>query len=120
MTQAKDLVGLPPLTQNQLGLQQANIIAAGTTSADATVCGNQATAFVLTATGSDGIRMNAATPLLTPIWVFNTSGSNGKVYPQTGGNVNGGSTDAGETIGTTTVQIWVRLSNLAWAAVLGA
>jgi hypothetical protein len=64
--------------------------------------------------------MNAATPLLTPIYVCNTSGSNGKVYPTVGGAVNGGSTDAGETIGTTTVQIWIRISTNVWAASLGA
>lgn len=119
MTDATELK-FDPLTRQQLGKTQTAITAAGTTSADATVCGAQANVFIVTATGADGIRMNAATPLLTPIIVINPSGSNGKVYPQTGGAVNGGSTDAGETIGTTTVQIWIRYSTTAWGAILGA
>jgi len=120
MTQTSDLIGLPPLTQQQLGWTKASITAAGSTSANATACGAGANFFVMTATGSDGIRMNSAVPLLTEIVVANTSGSNGVVYPPTGGKVNGGSTDAGETIGTTTVQIWWRISNTDWVASLGA
>lgn len=122
MTKAADLMGLGfpwPLAQS-LGDTSKAITAAGTTSADATACDPQSTVFVMTATGSDGIRMNASAPLLTQIMVANTSGSNGKVYPHTGGKVNGGSTDAGETCGTTTVQIWVRLDSTNWCAVLGA
>lgn len=119
MTLKSDLK-FDPLTREQLGLSSIAITAAGSTSADATACGAQSNFFILTATGTDGIRMNSAVPLLTPIYVANPSGSNGKVYPHTGGTVNGGTTDAGETIATTTVQIWIRYSNTAWAAVLGA
>ena len=122
MTIATDLMQLGcswPLAQ-ALGLSSVAITAAGTTSANATACDNQNDFFIMTATGADGIRMNAAVPLLTPIFVSNPSGSNGKVYPHTGGIVNGGSTDAGETIGTTTVQMWIRYSATNWAAILGA
>lgn len=111
---------LAALAAQQLGYSSVAISAAGTTSTDATVCDGQNKVFILTATGSDGIRMNSSVPLLSFVIVANTSGSNGKVYPHTGGTVNGGSTDAGETIGTTTVQIWMRLSATAWCAVLGA
>lgn len=122
MAKTTDLtgVGFSPQQALTIGLSSIAITAAGTTSTDATVCDNQNKFFILTATGADGIRMNSAVPLLTPIVVSNPSGSNGKVYPPTGGTVNGGSTDAGETIGTTTCQIWIRYSATAWAAVLGA
>lgn len=111
---------MPWLQAQQLGFSSKAITAAGTTSADATACDSQNNMFIMTATGSDGIRMSSSAPLLTEIYVANTSGSNGKVYPHTGGTVNGGSTDAGETCGTTTVQIWLRISSTAWVAVLGA
>ena len=102
------------------GLSSTTITAAGTTSADATACDAQNTVFIMTASGSDGIRMSSSAPLLTPIFVGNTAAGNGKVYPHTGGAVNGGSTDAGETCNATTVQIWMRVSSTAWIAVLGA
>lgn len=120
MTQTGELIGLPALTQTQLGWTKASITAAGSTSANATACGAGANFFILTATGSDGVRMNSATPLLTEVIVANTSGSNGVVYPPTGGKVNGGSTDAGETIASTTVQVWYRITTTDWVAVLGA
>lgn len=120
MASVQDLLSaFAPAQSNLIGYTQKAITAAGTTSSDATVCTTDKF-FILTATGADGIRMNASAPLLTPIVVANTSGSNGKVYPTVGGAVNGGSTDAGETVGTTTVQIWFRVSTNVWVAVLGA
>ena len=122
MTKRSDMMGLGfswPQAQ-ALGLANIAITAAGTTSADATACDAQNSVFIMTASGSDGIRMSAAAPLLTPIFVGNTTAGNGKVYPHTGGAVNGGSTDAGETCNATTVQIWIRISSTAWIAVLGA
>jgi hypothetical protein len=103
------------------GLSSVAITAAGTTSADATAANSLANnVFIMTASGSDGIRMSSSTPLLNPVFVCNTAAGNGKVYPHTGGAVNGGSTDAGETCNATTVQIWMRVSSTAWVAVLGA
>lgn len=122
MAKTTDLtgVGFAPAQAQAVGYSSIAITAAGSNSATATVCDNQNSFFILTATGTDGIRMNSAVPLLRPIVIANTSGSNGKVYPPTGGTVNGGSTDAGETITSTTVQIWYRFSSTGWAAVLGA
>lgn len=122
MTKASDFagIGLPPAVAANLGYSNVAITAAGTTSADATACDAQNSVFIMTASGSDGIRMSASTPLLRPIIVGCTAAGNGKVYPHTGGAVNGGSTDAGETCNGTTCQIWMRISSTAWIAVLGA
>ncbi len=123
MTKKTDLLSLgfaPTLAEAQ-GLSNTTITAAGTTSADATAANSVANnVFVMTASGSDGIRMSSSTPLLTPIFVANTAAGNGKVYPHTGGTVNSGSTDAGETCNATTVQMWIRISSTAWIAILGA
>lgn len=122
MTKAADMMGLGfswPQAQN-LGYNNTTITAAGTTSADATACDAQNSVFIMTASGTDGIRMSSSTPLLRQIIVANTAAGNGKVYPHTGGAVNGGSTDAAETCNATTVQIWMRVSSTAWIAVLGA
>jgi hypothetical protein len=122
MTKMQDMMGLGfswPQAQ-ALGDSSVAITAAGSTSANATGCDAQNTIYLMTASGSDGIRMNSAIPLLTPIVVANNAAGNGKVYPHTGGTVNAGSTDAGETCNATTVQIWWRVSSTAWVAVLGA
>jgi hypothetical protein len=122
MSKSADLMGLGfswPQAQAQ-GYSNVAITAAGTTSSDATACDAQNSVFIMTASGSDGIRMSSSAPLLKPIIVGNTAAGNGKVYPHTGGAVNGGSTDAGETCNATTVQIWYRVSSTAWIAVLGA
>lgn len=122
MTKSADMMGLGfswPQAQ-ALGLSSIAITAAGSTSADATACDAQNKVFIMTASGSDGIRMSSSVPLLTPIIVANTAAGNGKVYPHTGGTVNSGSTDAGETCNATTVQIWFRVSSTAWVAVLGS
>jgi len=122
MTKMQDMMGLGFSWPQAIALGDSSvaITAAGTTSANATACDAQNTIFIMTASGSDGIRMNASVPLLTPIVVANTAAGNGKVYPHTGGTVNSGSTDAGETCNATTVQIWYRISSTAWIAVLGA
>jgi hypothetical protein len=122
MAKAADLmgVGFSGAQAQALGFANKAITAAGTTSTDATVCDAQNTVFTMTASGSDGIRMSASAPLLTPIVVANSAAGNGKVYPHTGGTVNSGSTDAGETCNATTVQWWMRVSSTAWIAILGA
>lgn len=122
MAKAADLMGLgfSGAAASAIGFSSKAITAAGSASTDATVCDAQNTVFIMTASGSDGIRMSASAPLLTPIIVGNTAAGNGKIYPHTGGAVNGGSTDAAETCNATTVQIWMRVSSTAWIAVLGA
>lgn len=109
----KDLmgVGIPDSAARRIGLP-VNFAAtgAGTTSADATVLNAQNKVVTLTATGSDGIRFATNMPLMTPHWVFNSSGSTGKVYPPTGGAINGGSTDAGLSLTTLKVAIFLRIS----------
>lgn len=86
------------------------ITAAGTTSADATVLSAQSKLVTMTATGSDGIRFSTNMPLQELHYVYNSSGSTGKVYPPTGGALNGGSTDAGLSLATLKVATFYRVS----------
>lgn len=116
MTSSKDLLALGtpwPLAVAE-GFSNIAITAAGTTSTDATVCDSQNDVFVMTATGSDGIRMNTNWPLLQPVFVVNTSGSTGKVYPHTGGNLNGNTTDAGLSVLTLKAAVVMRVTSTLW------
>ncbi len=122
MTAAKDLMGLGfswPAAIAE-GYSSIAITAAGTTVADATACDAQNSVFIMTATGSDGIRMNTAVPLFKPILVVNTSSSTGKVYAFTGGNFNGGSTDAAISVLTHSAQLIMRISTTLWISILSA
>ncbi len=102
------------------GFSSVAITAAGSTTTDAKVCDAQNTIFIMTATGSDGIRLNTSTPLMQPIYVVNTSGSTGLVYPATGGNFNGGSTDAAISVTTHKAQVIMRISATLFASVFSA
>ncbi len=116
MSKDTDLMqmGLPALLAQNLGYSSIAITAAGTTTTDATACDPQHSVFIMTATGSDGIRMSTSVPLFRPILVVNTSGSTGKVYPFTGGNFNGGSTDAALSVLTLKSCIIMRISATQW------
>ncbi len=104
-------VGLPDSVARRVGLpSNLAVTAAGTTTADATVLSAQNKVVTMTATGSDGIRFSTNMPLNTPHWVFNSSGSTGKVYPPTGGAINGGSTDAGLSVATLKTVVFIRIS----------
>lgn len=93
--------GFPALQARLLGWNPAvAITAAGTTGANATELLGAQDFVLMTATGADGIRMPTTTTirLLWPYWIANVSGSTGLVYPHTGGNFTGGSTDAGISV----------------------
>ena len=122
MSKASDLMSLGfawPLALAE-GYSSIAITAAGTTSTDATACDAQNSIFIMTASGSDGIRMSTSVPIMKPIFVVNTSGSTGKVYPFTGGNFNGGSTDAAISVATLKAMLIMRLTSTLWLSNLSA
>ena len=101
-----------PHTNRQLGITNAAITAAGTTNADATVMSAQVTFYTLTATGSDGIKLASDTPLFTPIYIYNSSGSTGLLYPGTSISLNGGTATTG-TISLVTLKCAIVIRNTA-------
>lgn len=104
-------VGMADSLARRVGLPtQIAITAAGTNAATATVLNAQNKVVNLTASGSDGVRFPDNMPLNAEFWVYNSSGSTGKVYAPTGGNINGGSTDAGFSLTTLKVSVWMRLT----------
>src|SRR5262245_35091642 len=74
------------------------VTAAGSSSANATVLLPAQNLVLMTATGSDGVRMPAGIGLVKAHIVVNVSASAGLVYPPTGYNFAGGSTDAGISV----------------------
>ena len=114
----KDLMGtgFADLQANAVGWNPiAAVTAAGSAATDATVLKKAQNFVNMTATGADGIKLPADAPLNKPYVVFNGSGSTGLVYPNTGGNLNGGTTDAALSMTTHKQAIFIRYSTLGWA-----
>jgi hypothetical protein len=110
-----DLIGagFPALQARMLGWNPAaSVTAAGSTAAGATELAIAQDFVLMTATGADGIRMptTATIRVLWPYVIANTSASTGIVYPHTGGNFTGGSTDAGISVPTRKSIIVMRYS----------
>lgn len=96
------------------------VTAAGTTTTDATVLLKEQRVVLMTATGSDGIRLPATAELMVPYLVVNTSGSTGKVYPPASGTINGGAGDAATSVPTLKSFTAMRYSSTGWLVNLSA
>jgi hypothetical protein len=122
MAYAVDLMGLgiDSRVATLVGFTKAaSVTAAGTTTTDATVNGATADFVVLTGTGADGLRMNANSVQGDEFYITCISGG-AKVYPHTGGTLNGGSTDAAITVGANKSAKLIRYSNTGWWFMLSA
>ena len=118
MPLAKDLtgIGFPAIQSAALGDNPAvAVTAAGSTAAGATLLLLAQNNVLLTATGADGIRLPlTGTPLQRFQIISNVSASTGLVYPPTGSNFTGGSTDAGiSLLSRKSIIVW-RYSALGW------
>lgn len=114
MTSKADLMGLGiagPIADYE-GFQPESVTAAGSSSAaNATVLGPlQNFVNLVTAGGADSIRFNSSWPLGVPVIVANPTATTAQIYPPTGGNWNGGSTDATITLLQNKVRIFIRYS----------
>lgn len=123
MPLSKDLMGVGEAAAlaSILGFNPAvAVTAAGSSSTDATLLLGAQNWALMTATGADGVRMPAGTRQLRAHVVTNVSGSTGLVYPPTGGNFSGGSTDAGISVASRKTIICWRYSATGWAYNLSA
>lgn len=77
--------GMPPSLAGLLGTDPNLLPAAGTTQATAATI--KAHNTEMTATGSDGVILPSGAQIGTLFYVFNSSGSNGKVYVPVGQNL---------------------------------
>lgn len=123
MPLAKDFigVGMPDVFARLEGFNPAAAVtAAGSSTTDATLLLLAQNWVLMTATGADGVRLPAGTSQLRPHIVTNTSASTGLVYPPTGGNFAGGTTDAAISVPTRKTIICWRYNTTGWAYNLSA
>lgn len=115
-------VGMPSEFASREGWPGTSAVsAAGTTATDATALLKAQRFVLLTATGSDGVKLPSDAELMVPYVVYNSSGSTGKVYPPTSGTLNGGTASSG-SLSLTTLKLatfW-RYSSTGWIFTLTA
>jgi hypothetical protein len=119
---AKDMmgVGMPAEFATREGYPASSAVtAAGTTTADATVLLKAQRVVVMTASGSDGIRLPADAELMVPYIVTAKTGA-GKVYPPSGASFNEDTADQSQTVGVNLAAIFYRYGSLNWVSICGA
>lgn len=94
----------------------AAAVAAGSTTTDALVLGISNAVFVVTAAdGAKGVRLTAiATD--AEVKVINNAAAVLKIYPPTGGTINGGSADASISVSANRTALLHQISASAWTA----
>jgi len=102
-------------------LNVGTVAAAGTTLATGTAI-DSSLYYVINVTDADGTKgVTLPVPVSGMDFIlYNNSASNLKVYPHSGGNVNGGSTDAAVTVAS---KVWARftaISGVIWTAMYTA
>lgn len=123
MALAIDLVqtGIPSLPARVIGFNPAvAVVAAGTTTANATVLGSGQNFVTMTATGADGVRFPTGLLAGKEHVVVNTSGSIGKVYPPTGSSFNGLAADTAISVPANKAMVAWRYSSTGWSYNLSA
>ncbi len=119
---AKDMMGLgmPAEISIREGFPGPSAVtAAGTTTTDATVLLKEQRVVVMTASGSDGIRLPATAELMVPYLVTAKTGA-GKVYPPSGAAFNEDTADQSQTVGLNLCAIFWRTGSLTWFSLCGA
>lgn len=123
MSTNQDLMGLgmPAPLARSLSLTPEAVTAAGTAVATATGMHTTASFInVTTASSQDGIKFNNSWALGKPCIIFNPNSTAANVYPPTGANWNGGSTDATITIAQNKCRIFIRYSTTLCVSFLTA
>lgn len=106
--------------KDSLILEAATVAAAGSAQGDATALSGAILYYETAADGTKGVKL--PTPSAGQIvLVYTTVAANGlKVYPASGGAINGGSADAAITMEGKTLAIFIATSATNWAAIFTA
>lgn len=102
--------------EDKLSLEVVSVAATGSDQAGAAAL-TGAPAFNVTAgNGTKGVVLPAAVANGPIIRVYNNSGSNLKVYPASGDDINDGTADAAVTVAANTFAVFESLDTSTWAA----
>lgn len=118
---SQDLVGahMPPLQAALLGLNPVSVTATGTTQGKPVIYGGQY-ARVSTAASTYAVTLDSAMGVGQTCTVHNTSSTTARLFPPTGGNINGGTTNAAVLIPADTAAQVICVSATAFRATFTA
>lgn len=121
MSTIADLMGLgmPGPLASRLGNTPTTIAGVGTSASGAAVIQTGLT-NATTSSGQTAFIFQSTASLGRPFFFFNSTATTALVYPTTGGNFNGGSTDASFSVAQNKMAIFMRLSTNNWATILTA
>lgn len=121
MSTVADLMGLgmPGPLANRLGNTPTTIAGVGTAAATAALIQTGLT-NATTSSGQTAFIFNSSASLGRPFTFFCSTATTALVFPPTGGNFNGGSTDASFSVAQNKTAIFTRISSTAWCVNLTA
>lgn len=107
--------------ESAFGMDVGTFAAAGSTATDATALSGYPTYVVTGADGTVGVKLpvqatsTSGTIPRMSVRIYNSSASTLKVYPDTGGNINGGSTNASVNVAANTYATFQSVDGTIWA-----
>lgn len=106
-------VGIPDKAANALGNTLATIAGVGTSqTAAANLTVN--TVLLTTAGGATAFKFPTTWQVGDEVTAFNTSATTALIFPQSGGSIDGGSTDASVTIAQNQSRTFIKASATSW------
>ena len=114
-------LGIPDQAAQRLGQTWTTVAGVGTAQTGAASLPAQVKAVkATTAGGATAFVLSNSLGLGEPYWFFNSSATTALVYPPSGGNIQGGSTDASFSVAQNKTAIFNRMSSTTWCANLTA
>lgn len=105
--------GMPPLQAQLVGNTVATVAGIGTTQGAAAPLLNNVS-LLTTAGGATAFVISTIWAIGDSITVFNTTSTAALIFPPSGGNINGGSTDASVSLAQNNAATYLRVSSVEW------
>lgn len=112
-------LGFPAAQANELGITVTAKTGVGTAQATAVAITSNYTRLT-TAGGATASVLPAAVPVGAQYTVRTISSTAGLVFPESGGTIDGGSTDASVSIAQNRSRVFTKVAALTWESVYGA
>ena len=115
---AREVLSAPLVQNRPIEFPISTVAAAGSTIADGgALSANNPFTNVTGADGTKGVLLDPSTPVGATVRVHNSAGSGLKVYPQSGGQINGGTASASVTVSANKPGAFTRMTTTLWSAV---
>ena len=112
-------LGLSASLANLVGAAYATVTGVGTSQSGAAALTGTVN-NVTTSAGQTATVLSSSWPLMVPISVYTNTATTALVFPPSGATINQGAADASVNVAQGKMTTFIRVSNLAWLAQVGA